>query len=379
MSQFEKFRESVQYRDLPIVVFTDEVEEQRVWHSGAVNRGEIKLGRGRPDVCVKDPVVMSPAYKGFVVEPYEERYLHYRGVGIVFARPMRGDFMQPSIDTILVCQALHKFLAEAAGARFPRIIDVGAGSGFIGKFAAKYASGVQEVCLSDIDSAAKEYWETADFGSDNINGVKWDFQVGDACDLLAKDSRYNLVISNPPYIPTRAEASSEAGVAHCRGFWEGCGLLMFLLGLVENGACPEGSHMVIAMTSLTLKSRQLCRWLAEAPSKGIRVQILHEREIAWKAWYAGRGSSPHLCATAEERRNRQQIGEAKYFVGSCEPSESRSGGEKNSIGPRAGYHWHVAYVINVYRERQPTKMTVLPVDDVGKPEAVADEHGSVEI
>ena len=47
-------------------------------------------------------------------------------VGMVFARPPGGRFMQPSIDTILVCRGLVDALA---GIQVKRLIDVGSGSG----------------------------------------------------------------------------------------------------------------------------------------------------------------------------------------------------------------------------------------------------------
>lgn len=348
-AQFEEFAPAVHYRDLPVVVFTDDVGEQRVWHNGTVARGRVQRPGGRPDVAALKPVVMSPAHLGFAIEPYEERYLHYRGVGIVFSRPRRGQFMQPSIDTLLVCHAVGRLFEQSEGRGFARIIDVGAGSGFIGKFAAAHAAGAREVCLVDTDPAAKEYWETPDFGSSNIAGINWIFEAGDACPLLERDPHFDLIISNPPYIPTRAEASDSEGVSHCRGFWEGCGLLVHLMELLAGGKCPPGAHLVVALTSLTLKSKQVCRLLKEAPSKGVKVNVLLEREIGWKAWYAGRGSGPeYLIASEKERTERQQLGDCSYFVGACSPGESREGGrERNNLW---GYHWHVAYVIDMYRE-----------------------------
>merc|ERR1712176_1085908 len=102
-ARFEKFDETVTCRELPVIVFTDSMEEQRVWERGSVSRGDVHRPRVRPDFSVQNPLVMSPGYLGFKVEPCEERYLHYRGVGIVFSRPSGAKFMQPSIDTLLVC------------------------------------------------------------------------------------------------------------------------------------------------------------------------------------------------------------------------------------------------------------------------------------
>merc|ERR1712139_78673 len=138
------------------------------------------------------------------------------------------------------------------------------------------------------------------------------------------------------------------GVSHVSGFWEGCGLLVHLIELMDRGKYPPGAHLVLAMTSLTLKSKQVQKLLAMAPSKGIRVKQLLEREVAWKAWYAGRGGGPeYLVASPSEQRDRQQIGECAYYVGCCEPGKSRQGGERNSLW---GYHWHVAYVLNIWRD-----------------------------
>ena len=77
-------------------------------------------------VCWLIKWLMFEAFKGFVVQPYELRYLHYKKVGIVFARPPGGRFMQPSIDTILVCRGVADALR---GMPVKRLIDVGSGSG----------------------------------------------------------------------------------------------------------------------------------------------------------------------------------------------------------------------------------------------------------
>merc|ERR1712139_386066 len=97
------------------------------------------------------------------------------------------------------------------------------------------------------------------------------------------------------------------GVSHVSGFWEGCGLLVHLIELMDRGKYPQGAHLVLAMTSLTLKSKQVQKLLAMAPSKGIRVKQLLEREVAWKAWYAGRGGGPNtwwLLQASSETGNK---------------------------------------------------------------------------
>mmetsp|Transcript_103021 Transcript_103021/g.320433 ORF Transcript_103021/g.320433 Transcript_103021/m.320433 type:complete len:302 (+) Transcript_103021:118-1023(+) len=299
---------------------------------------------------------MSPAFLGFSIEPYEERYLHYGGVGVVFARPWGGRFMQPSIDTILVCCALARLFrgsGASAAPEFSRAVDVGSGSGFIGKFVAAHAPGEGElaVTLVDVDPKAMEYCQTPGFNAcrHGCGGrpVSWQLRAEDAVRVLSADRGYDLIVSNPPYVPTRAEVRGGEPMRSVSGFWEGIGLVVHLLELVLDGRCPAGAHLVLMVTSLTLKSPQVRAALEAAPERGVRVRRLVEREIAWKAWYAGPRELDHLLASRHERGARQRIGECDYFVGATEPGASRTGADGRD--KLWNYHWHFAYVLDIHR------------------------------
>merc|ERR1712151_234811 len=262
--------------------------------------------------------------------------------------------MQPSIDTILVCRALAQLFDEG-GHRFSSVIEVGCGSGFIGKFAAVNAPGDSDlqVMLNDIDPAAVRYCRSSGFGARPLGltgrALSWHYHSGDAVELLSgeRQDSYDLIITNPPYIPTSAEASDVENTSRNAGFWEGCGLLVHLLELVMQEQFAVGAHLVVMITSLTLKSRRVCALLAEAPTRGVRVRILLEREIAWKAFYAGNGSgSGYLMATDNEYASRQRIGENEFFIGASPPGRSRTGGQRDGL---YGYNWHTAYVLDISR------------------------------
>jgi len=351
---FEDFASSVSVHRLPIIVFTDDVCEQRVWHRGRIVKGRVELPRGPPDVQARNPVVMSPAFLGFCIEPYEKRYLHYRGVGIVFSRPFAANFMQPSIDTILVCAALAELLGGAAAPQVSRVVDIGSGSGLLGKFASAYAQGVDEltVALVDIDPQAMAYCKTPEFGAPSCGvggrAVRWDLRAEDATALLHSELDFDLIVSNPPYVPTKEESMGETVLQSSSNFWEGIGLVVCLLELVLQGRCPHGAHVVIMVTSLTLKAPRVRQALQAAAEQGVRVRQLLEREIAWKAWYAGHGGGHrHLLASADELDSKQQIGECEYFIGATAPGHSRTGTDGRD--EYWGYHWHVAYVLDVWR------------------------------
>ncbi|CAE7763316.1 prmC [Symbiodinium sp. CCMP2592] len=350
---FATFPATVQVRNLPIVVFDDDVEEQMVWDSGVVKDGVVQHAPGPPDVRVKNPVVMSNAYRGFVVQPHEVRYLHYRDVGIIFARPLGGRFMQPSIDTILVCRALVDCLAEMKQVK--RVIDVGSGSGLIGKFAAHYAQGDGdlEVTLVDIDPVAFKYYQSNTFNAQNVVGaagrsIDWKFRAEDAVALLNDDAAFDLVVSNPPYIPTKGEATSSSLSPLSGGFWEGVGLVAYLLKLIsERPAGP--ARLVMMISSLTLKSPAIINALEAAEKRGCKLRVLLEREIGWKAWYAGPAALDHLLASPKELRDRRKVAGCKFFIGATAPGNSRTG--LDGRDDLWGYHWHFAYVLEVQAPR----------------------------
>eukprot|EP00747_Dinoflagellata_sp_TGD_P186043 gnl/TRDRNA2_/TRDRNA2_42877_c0_seq1.p1 gnl/TRDRNA2_/TRDRNA2_42877_c0~~gnl/TRDRNA2_/TRDRNA2_42877_c0_seq1.p1 ORF type:complete len:106 (-),score=13.46 gnl/TRDRNA2_/TRDRNA2_42877_c0_seq1:83-400(-) len=102
------------------------------------------------------------------------------------------------------------------------------------------------------------------------------------------------------------------------------------------------------LTSLSLKSKAVQAALESAPKKGVHVRMLLEREIGWKAWYAGPGGGvDHLLASREEQAKRTRIGDCEYYVGASKPSSRRL------LGPDTsgcfGYHWHVGYVLDIHR------------------------------
>lgn len=346
-----EFDPSLSIRNLPLVIFDRDVERQIVYYRGRVLRGCLCAPTCGPDIVAHSPVVMSNAHEGFAIEPSDDRYLHYDGVSIVFARPWGGQFMQPSIDTILACRGLAQLFASGP-LNFANAIEVGSGSGFIGKYAAAKAPGTTELqmTLVDIDPKAKSYCASTRFGAQSTGAagrpVRWNLCVGDAIPLLKADSSFDLVVANPPYIPTKEEVETER-LTFKRGFWEGCGLLVFLMEHMLSGYFPTHAHLVLVLTSLSLKCIRVRQLLDEARERGFQVNVLLEREVAWKAWYAGRGSSPNfLLSRGRECSERALLGDREFFVGATQPGESRAGGRRDSY---LDYHWHVAYVLDIFR------------------------------
>mmetsp|Transcript_60012 Transcript_60012/g.130159 ORF Transcript_60012/g.130159 Transcript_60012/m.130159 type:complete len:454 (+) Transcript_60012:69-1430(+) len=352
--EFEVFDASVVVRHMPIVLFTDDVDEQRVWYNGSVVNGHVKVPQKPADVRAKPPILMSPAYLGFAVEPYEKRYLHFAGVGMLFARPRGASFMQPSIDTMLVCLGLKRLFERDGAPEVRRAIDIGCGSGFLGKFAAAWAPGrgPLDMTLVDIDAGAADFCQSPGFAAPSTGAegrpVVWHHRTCDAVELLQSDSDYDLLISNPPYIPTKREVRGEEALNARSGFWEGVGLVVHLLKLIASDQAVAGAHLVLALSSLTLTAPVVRRTLDAAKDEGCRIRVLVEREIGWKAWYAGSGSTDHLLAVGKDCSERRKIGGCEFFVGATSPGDARFV-ETRGFDVRYGYHWHVAYVLEVTR------------------------------
>merc|ERR1712113_1147330 len=155
----------------------------------------------------------------------------------------------------------------------------GSGSGFIGKFAAVHAPGNQnlQVTLIDIDPAAMEYCRSPGFNAPRTGhggrSVSWELRSEDAVEVLNVEFDFDLFISNPPYVPTRDEVRG-GGISQSSGFWEGIGLVVYLIGLVLHRKCSHGVHLIIMVTSLTLKAPQVQAALVAAAESGVRVRQL---------------------------------------------------------------------------------------------------------
>lgn len=270
--------------------------------------------------------------------------------------------MQPSIDTVLACQGMSKLFAE--GHEFSSAIDIGSGSGFLGKFAGVRAPGEGEmrVTLVDIDPTASTFGNSLGFNAPEQSfcgrPLTWDHVSGDAIELLSQKQEFDLIVSNPPYIPTLQETKDERTVAKksgevsADGFWEGTGIIVNLIERLARGEWKGGAHLVLVLTSLTLKARSVCATLQSAREKGIRFRCLVEREVAWKAWYAGPLGHDHLLADAKDSKQRQKIGEVEFFVGATRPGRPRLQTHSDGRQRDIGFHWHVVYVLDFWKETE---------------------------
>lgn len=114
------------------------------------------------------------------------------------------DVLIPRPDTEIL---VEKVIAETKGIKCPCIIDMCTGSGAIAVSLSRYIEGSSVTAL-DISPSALEI---ARFNAES-NGAKVSFELHDA--YKPYYAKADILVSNPPYIPTEDMAELEANVVH---------------------------------------------------------------------------------------------------------------------------------------------------------------------
>jgi methylase of polypeptide subunit release factors len=231
---------------------------------------------------------------------------------------------------------------------FKYAIDVGAGSGFIAKYIA-LKNPRTNVTAIDIDPKAETYMRSLGAGIPKNVSI----EVGDALTKLSQDGhQYDLVVSNPPYVPTESETQSlEKNDVMNPNFWEGTALICHMLEDTLLKKLPEKGHLVILVPSTALKSRRLSKIFQEN-SVHFRARVLHQQEVAYKAWFAGNNKVDHLLATPQEARQptRFEGANLELFVGITKTDSPRACKVEDGRKGCVGYYWQMIYIIDFVRE-----------------------------
>ncbi len=121
------------------------------------------------------------------------------------------DVLIPRPETeVLVERAIH--LVRHAGGRIQSILDVGTGSGCIAISLAKHLADVL-ICASDISKAALEVARRNAERHGLLQRIE--FRVSNLFAALEADRRFDMIVSNPPYV---AESEAESLPANVRDF-----------------------------------------------------------------------------------------------------------------------------------------------------------------
>jgi len=135
---------------------------------------------------------LAPTVRDTVFKLFESpvRVTRYGGTSLAFAQGRYPGVWGPNIDTLLFCRALR---GEAlAGVR--SAVEIGCGSGFIGKYLLEHAPHLETCWFVDINPHAVAC------AREQVQDPRARFHLGDGAAFL-RDKRFDLIACNPPYIP----------------------------------------------------------------------------------------------------------------------------------------------------------------------------------
>lgn len=176
-----------------------------------------------------------------------------------------NEVYEPSDDSLILAHHVDYLVKEIGG----EVLDVGTGSGIQAIIAAKYADRVVGV---DINERALEVAaENAE-----LNGVadRCEFRKGDLFSPIRKNERFDLIIFNPPYLPTSEEVTTGILDAAWNGGEDGRKVIEPFIQQFGKFLKNDGTllllHCHLADTERTI---------AELRKKGFGVKVLEEVEV----------------------------------------------------------------------------------------------------
>lgn len=245
--------------ELASIMGKDRLDGERVW----TYPKETELFAYR----FNDPVLLTNSYVISQLEPTlretllslfscKPRIVEYDGVSITWGSK-HSTVWCPSIDTVLFAKTLRELFEKRSD--FKQAIEIGCGSGYLSKYILSKLPNLEHMVINDINPDAIEC------AQENINDSRAGYFLGDGFNKLCKN-KYDLVISNPPYIPRQGEIGDNP--------YEGIGLLKYMLENCNNFLNPNG--LLIANLS------SLCWDMVISKELSSRVQILNRLEVPLK-------------------------------------------------------------------------------------------------
>lgn len=170
-------------------------------------------------------------------------------------------------DTYRFCRAIRWIADHDPNFRPKSVVDVGAGSGVGGLFAAKVFSSMEEIILADINERALQFAQ--------VNAALNDLAFAECrySDVLANvDQPADLIVSNPPYLVDQSRRTYR----HGGGDW-GCDLAV---RIVEQSLArlTDGGRLLLYTGSPIVRGKDMF-WEAVAPQLQRRARRFRYEEI----------------------------------------------------------------------------------------------------
>ena len=184
----------------------------------------------------------------------EEQSFHYNSLTIY----LHHEVYEPAEDTFLLLESISVIPGQ-------KILEIGSGTGII---SLSYASQGAEVICSDINPHAIKIIQRNI--QENHSQLKGSIEVrtGNLFDILHKDERFDIIIFNPPYLPTTNEDKKGMSEWYTRSFDGGeTGLQVTTRFLKEcKRFLKKDGHVYIIISSFS-KQENITRLLEEITLK----------------------------------------------------------------------------------------------------------------
>ena len=203
---------------------------------------------------------LTPPLRDTLAQLYKSNAIEteYDKTSLRFVQSDHPSLWGPNIDTLLFCQGLRSQVLQGVGA------EIGAGSGFISKYALEHNPGITELELIDINPAAISCWTR------NISDSRMHPFIGDATRILNGGTKYDFLLCNPPYVPRPQEINDNA--------YEGLGLFTFLLENMDELLNPDGFFIANYSSLCEADVRTI------AQKSGVGIESLVSKHVPLKVY-----------------------------------------------------------------------------------------------
>lgn len=210
---------------------------------------------------ILEPITRYTVEKLYEAKTKVTEYLSRHGTttSLSFTQSEYPQLWWPSYDTIALCQAAD--MLDLSQVRYA--IEPGGGSGFPSQHLLTTLPWLERMDIVDINPDALLSWEK------NIQDERANFVIGDVHEILGEaDQVYDLVISNPPYVPRPQSIDDNP--------YEWVSLLVDMIESADRYLRPDGV--------LLLNYSHLCQKYVDATiaRTGMQMETLLRRQVPFK-------------------------------------------------------------------------------------------------
>jgi tRNA1(Val) A37 N6-methylase TrmN6 len=264
-----------------LVVCAEQAEQENILGASRGTLEPLEVWRSENPVLLTDTAriaQLEPGLRDAVLALYESypRTVSYDGTSVTWSPTEYPKLWSASIDTLFSARTLRRHLDGVRS-----FADVGCGSGFLTKYALMQARGIERAFASDISLAAIRCT------SDTLAEISHAASVSLVCPQaddpgFSIAGPFDLVISNPPYIPRPGE--------HDDNPYEGLGLIAKFAQRGHELLADDG---LLLLNISTLAGERPLEWFGEY---GWQVQALDRMRVPLKVNAVCSGVTPDARA-----------------------------------------------------------------------------------